>query len=146
MSHSYANNYVHAVFSTKGRISCITPDREKRLYPFLRAVGEKHGIPLISAGGMPDHSHLLFRLPATMSLAAAMNLFKANSSRFLREELPFQWQSGYGAFSVSHSQRETVIRYIHNQHEHHRRMTFEEEFVMLLKKSGASFDPMFVFG
>jgi REP element-mobilizing transposase RayT len=147
MSHSYSNNYVHAVYSTKDRRNLIPAEFEKRLYSFIAAVAVGRKIPLLAAGGMANHSHLLFLLPATISLASAINLFKANSSRFLHERgLEFQWQNGYGAFSVSSSQLEQVTTYIRNQREHHKKMTFEDEFLALLKKAGVSYDPTHVFG
>jgi REP element-mobilizing transposase RayT len=86
MSHSYTNCYVHAVYSTKDRQNLIPKDFENRLYSFLASVARNHEIPLLSAGGMPNHSHLLFLLPATMSLASVINTFKSNSSRFARAE------------------------------------------------------------
>jgi putative transposase len=147
MSHSYSNNYVHAVYSTTDRKDLIPTEFEKRLYPFIASVAHEHKIPLVAAGGMPNHSHLLFMLPATMSLASAINLFKANSSRFLHERgLTFQWQTGYGAFSVSFPQLDSVTSYIRNQSEHHKKMTFEEEFLALLKEAGVSYDPKYVLG
>ncbi len=147
MSHSYSNNYVHAVYSTKDRKNLIPTEFEKRLYPFIASVAHEHKIPLVAAGGMPNHSHLLFLLPATIPLASAINLFKANSSRFLHERgLIFQWQNGYGAFSVSFPQLDSVTNYIRNQSEHHKKMTFEEEFLALLKEAGVSYDPKYVLG
>jgi putative transposase len=147
MSHSYSNNYVHVIYSTKDRRDLIPEEFEKRLYSFIAAVADGHNIPLLAAGGMPNHSHLLFLLPATIPLATAINLFKTNSSRFLHERgLAFQWQSGYGAFSVSTSQLDQVTTYIRNQCEHHKKMTFEEEFLALLKKAGVSYNPAHVFG
>ena len=125
----------------------IPPEFEKRLYPFIALAAREHKIPLIAAGGMPDHSHLLFLLPATLTLASAINLFKANSSRFTGEQgFTFQWQNGYGAFSVSSSQLDKAIAYIRSQREHHQKMSFEEEFVVLLKKAGVAYDPKHVFG
>jgi REP element-mobilizing transposase RayT len=96
---------------------------------------------------MPNHSHLLFLLPATISLASAINAFKTNSSRFMHERgLAFQWQDGYGAFSVSPSQLDKVTAYIRNQREHHKKVTFEQEFLALLKKAGVPYDPKYVLG
>jgi REP element-mobilizing transposase RayT len=96
---------------------------------------------------MPNHSHLLFLLPATITLASAINIFKTNSSRFLHERgLAFQWQNGYGAFSVSISQLDQVTTYIRSQRKHHENMTFEEEFLALLKKASVSYDPTYVLG
>jgi REP element-mobilizing transposase RayT len=95
MSHSYSNNYVHAIYSTKDRQILIPPEFEKRLYSFIAFIPREHKIPILAAGGMPNHSHLLFMLPATISLASAINTFKANSSRFMHERgLAFQWQNG----------------------------------------------------
>ena len=147
MSHSYSNNYVHAVYSTKDRSDLIPAEFEKRLYSFIAAIAVGHKNPLLAAGGMANHSHLLFLLPATTSLASMINIFKTNSSRFLHERgLVFQWQSGYGAFSVSISQLDQVTTYIRSQREHHQKMTFEEEFLAMLKKAGVSYDPTHVFG
>ena len=147
MSHSYSNNNIHAIFSTKDRKDLIPPEFDKRLYSFIAAIAREHKIPFQAAGGMPNHSHLLFLLPANISLASAINAFKANSSRFMHEQgLRFQWQSGYGAFSVSFSQLDKVTAYIRNQREHHKKMTFEQEFQALLKKAGVSYDPKYVLG
>ena len=147
MSHSYSNNYIHAVYSTKDRENLVPPEFEKRLYSFIASVAREHQIPLLAAGGMPNHSHLLFLLPATIPLASAINIFKANSSPFMRGQgLTFQWQNGYGAFSVSVSQLDKVTAYIRTQREHHRKLTFEEEFLALLKKSRVAYDPKYVFG
>jgi putative transposase len=110
-------------------------------------VAEGNKIPLVAAGGMPNHCHLLFLLPATISLASAINIFKTNSSRFLHEcGLVFQWQNGYGAFSVSVSQLDQVAAYIRHQPDHHKKMTFEEEFLALLKNAGIPYDPKYVLG
>ena len=82
-----------------------------------------------------------------MKLAEAVNRFKANSSRFVRKQgIEFNWQTGYGAFAVSASQIETVKAYIRNQREHHKKRSFEQEFVALLKKAGIPYDPKYVFG
>jgi putative transposase len=147
MSHSYSNNYAHVVYSTKDRKDLIPTKFEKRLYSFIASIAREHKIALIAAGGMPNHSHLLFLLPATISLASAINIFKTNSSRFLHERgLAFQWQNGYGAFSVSVSQIDEVVAYIRSQPDHHKKMTFEEEFLALLKKAGVAYDPKYVLG
>ena len=98
MSHSYSNNYVHVVYSTKDRLDLIPTEFEKRIYSFIASTAGERKIPLVAAGGIPNHGHLLFLLPATISLAAAINAFKTNSSRFMHERgLAFQWQDGYGA-------------------------------------------------
>ena len=102
---------------------------------------------MIKIGGMADHVHILFALPADVTLAHAVQVFKANSSRWMRERVPtFAWQEGYAAFSVSASGVGAVKKYIENQPEHHKRRSFEEEFLALLKKCGVAYDPKFVFG
>jgi len=147
MSHSYANNHLHIVYSTKNRENLISSEFEPRLYSFVAEVAREQGIPLIAAGGMPNHSHLLILLPATKSLADAINALKANSSRFMGQQgIEFEWQRGYGAFAVSASHVDQVKAYIRNQKEHHKKRTFEEEFVAMLKKAGVDYDPKYVFG
>jgi putative transposase len=110
-------------------------------------VSREHNIPLLAAGGTANHTHLLFLLPATISLASVIRSLKANSSRFMHERgFKFAWQSGYGAFSVSVSQLDKVVAYVRGQREHHAKMSFEDEFVALLKKAGVAYDPQYVFG
>ena len=104
-------------------------------------------MPLLAAGGTANHVHLLFALGATVPLSKAVQTFKANSSRWMGDRgIEFAWQEGYGAFSVSASQASRVKDYIRNQAKHHRRRSFEEEFVELLRRSGIPYDPKFVFG
>ncbi|HVH85914.1 MAG TPA: IS200/IS605 family transposase [Terriglobales bacterium] len=135
------------VYTTSNRQNLIPPEFEKRLYSFIAEIAQEHKIPLIAAGGMPNHSHLFFLLPPTIALADEINKFKTNSSRFLPKHIAdFNWQKGYGAFAVSVSQIETVKAYIRNQREHHKKRSFEQEFLALLKKAGVPYDPKYVFG
>ena len=103
----------------------------------------------LAIGGTTDHSHALLSLPATLSLAKAIQLIKGGSSKWIHDRLPkyrkFEWQEGYGAFSVSPSQVRSVITYINNQKEHHRKKTFEEEFLEFLDKYGVEYDRRYVF-
>jgi REP element-mobilizing transposase RayT len=147
MSHSYINNYLHIIYSTKDRKNLIAPEFEPRLYSFVAETGREHGIPLIAAGGTANHSHLLILLPATLCLADAVNTLKTSSSRFMSQQgTEFEWQKGYGAFAVSASHVERVKTYIRNQEEHHKKRTFEQEFLAMLKKAGIDYDPRYVFG
>lgn len=143
MAHSYSNNLVHVVFSTKGREKSIPRPKLPQLWPYFGGIAKNHGIPLLIAGGTVDHVHLLFVLPATIALSKAIQTFKANSSRWMAAG--FEWQSGYAAFSISPSDRERVRKYIATQEEHHRTRTFEEEFLSLLKSAGIDYDSKFVF-
>lgn len=144
MGHTYASNAIHCIFSTKERRPLIAPDRQSGLFAYLSGIARGEGIRLIEAGGTEDHIHLLFLLPATCSLAEAVQKLKGGSSRWMGPE--FAWQEGYGAFSVSPSQVPVVQGYIRNQEEHHRKRNFEEEFVALLRRCGVEFDGRHVFG
>jgi REP element-mobilizing transposase RayT len=145
MSHTYAHNLIHCVFSTKERLNLIRNPED--LWRYVAVTAYRKSIHVVAARGTSNHIHLLILLPQTMTLAKAMQDLKANTSRWLREtSSKFQWQEGYGAFSVSQSRRETVANYIANQAEHHRRRSFEEEFTELLRRSGIPYDPRFVFG
>jgi putative transposase len=144
MSHTYANIYIHCIFSTKERKPCIAADRMADLFAYLCGIARSEGFTLISARGTANHVHLLLVLPATLSISTAVQMLKGSSSRWLGKG--FAWQEGYGAFSVSPSQVEMVKKYIANQETHHRKRSFEEEFVGMLRKCGVDYDPRFVFG
>ena len=97
-------------------------------------------------GGIEDHIHMLIELPPTIAVAEAVRTIKSNSSKWVNElGRSFAWQKGYGAFSVSASNIAAVERYIRNQEQHHRKMTFEDEFIGFLKKHGIEFDLKYVF-
>jgi putative transposase len=147
MSHSYAQNVVHIVFSTKERRPVFGPELRAQMWAYMAGICKNESMFVHAIGGVADHVHLLVRIPATLALAKAVATIKANSSRWAVEQgHRFAWQQGYGAFSVSASVVPTVVRYIRNQEAHHRKMNFEAEFVALLKKHGVEFDPKFVFG
>jgi REP element-mobilizing transposase RayT len=94
---------------------------------------------VLRAGGITDHVHILVVLPTETSLAKAVQVFKANSSRWIREQgHAFQWQEGYGAFSVGASNRDAVVRYIARQAEHHAKRTYDEEIAIMLQKAGVA--------
>ena len=145
MSHTYSSVLVHCVFSTKNRANII-PDCQS-LWRYLAVLAKDNKVPLLAAGGTKNHVHLLLGLPPVSPVAKIMKELKGSSSRWLHEHgHRFAWQEGYGVFSVNPAQRETVTRYIDTQADHHRKWSFEQEFLTLLKKSGAEYDPRFVFG
>ena len=147
MPHTYAQNAIHAVFSTKDRAKLIPQDFQPRLWSYAAGICKKEGIFVHAIGGTDDHIHLLIQIPPSLALAKAVNAVKSNSSRWASEEgFPFAWQQGYAAFSVSASNLPAVTRYIQNQEAHHKKMSFETEFIALLKKHGVDYDPKFVFG
>jgi REP element-mobilizing transposase RayT len=144
MGHTYASNFIHCIFSTKGRKTLISTERMDSIYAYLGGIARGEGFTLVAAGGTANHLHLLFILPAAYSLATAVQKLKGSSSRWMGIE--FSWQQGYDAFSVSPSQVPLVKNYIHNQERHHRKRSFEDEFVMLLKSCGIEYDSRYVFG
>ena len=149
MPHSYAQNRIHIVFSTKERKRLIEPAAQRRLWKYGAGIAQNHGMHVLAVGGVEDHIHVLVDLPPTLPLAKAIQTIKANSSKCMNEHRTrrdFAWQEGYGAFSVSASNTPAVVRYIESQPEHHRRRSFEDEFVALLKKHGIPYDPKYVFG
>ena len=147
MSHTYVQDVIHVVFSTKDRRKAISAELQPRLWSYGAGICKRQGIFIHAIGGMEDHIHLLIQLPATTALANAILALKSNSSRWANEGgHKIAWQKGYAAFSVSASNVPAVVRYIQNQEAHHRKMTFDEELVTLLRKHGVEFDPKFVFG
>ena len=141
MAHTYNANFVHYIFSTKDRKDTIPKALQQKLWAYLLGIANNLRIKTLAVGGAANHVHLLLGLPPTMTVAEAVQKLKANSSRWLSDQgLSFQWQDGYGAFSVSASLLGTVQAYIRNQEEHHRKRGFEEEFRALLDKSGVGYD------
>jgi REP element-mobilizing transposase RayT len=136
------------VFSTKDRRPLITAQLRERLWPFLGGIARENGMKALSIGGVEDHVHMLLSLPATMPVAKAMQLIKGGSSKWVHESFSdhrlFAWQSKYGAFSVSVSQLDKIIQYIQNQPEHHDKLSFQEEFLALLKRHNLEYDKRYL--
>ena len=145
---SYISNLVHFVWATKNREPVIEPDWQDRLYGYLGGILDNKKCKLIAAGGVQDHVHVLASLNATVSLAEVAGALKANSSRWVHETIPrandFQWQEGYGAFSVSKSVEPRVTDYIRSQAEHHGSQSFQSEFKALLDKHGIEYDDRYL--
>ncbi len=147
MSHTYTCELFHCVFSTKEGRNLITDEMRPRLWSFLGGIARKNGFEAITIGGIANHVRLLLSLPAAMPLAKAVQVLKGGSSKWVNENgVEFAWQEGYGAFTVGVSQREQTVAYINAQHEHHRRRSFEEEFLTFLRKHGIEYDPKYVWG
>ena len=149
MSHSYVSNLMHCTFSTKERYPWIDADLELRLWPYIGGIARENRMKALAIGGIFDHLHALLSLPSTMSFAKAVQLIKGGSSKWIHDEFrhlrKFEWQEGYGAFSVSASQVGRTIAYIERQKEHHRKRTFKEEFITLLDRHHVVYDPRYVF-
>ena len=146
MSHTYTQNHLHVVFSTKERARLIAKRDQPKLWSYMAGIGRNHGFLVIANGGMEDHVHLLIQLPPALALAKAVLLLKSNSSKWMNERgTRLSWQEGYGAFSVSSSQANKTIVYIQRQKEHHRKRSFQDEFIDLLEKHGIEYDRRYLF-
>jgi putative transposase len=120
----------------------------ERLWSFLGGIARQNKMKALEIGGVADHVHILLSLPPTLSISKTMQLIKGGCSKWVHETFPehrlFEWQEGYGSFSVSVSQLDKIIQYIKNQEEHHRKVTFQEEFLTLLKKHRVEFDERYL--
>lgn len=148
MASTYTDLLYHIVFSTRIRKPSIDDALRPRLFAYLGGVVKRIGGHPLAIGGVADHVHLLIALPADTSIATAVRLVKANSSKWIHESqqahASFAWQRGYGAFSVSRSQVETVRRYVERQPEHHRKRSFQAEYLVLLRKHEIAFDERYL--
>ena len=137
------------MFAVDGRLSLIRAEFKEELYKHIRGIVRNKGQKLIAINGMSDHVHILIGLKPAMALADLVRDIKADSSNFINRKKwvrgRFCWQEGYGASSYGHSQLATIIRYIQNQEQHHRRRTFKDEYLTWLKKFEVSFDERYIF-
>src|SRR5215469_616323 len=130
LANTYTQIYIQIVFAVEGRQNLIQPKHNDELQKYITGIVSGQKQKLLAINNMPDHVHLLVGLNAALSLSERVRDIKANSSRFVNEKRwvggRFSWQEGFGAFSYSRSQIDSVIRYILNQQRHHARRTFRE--------------------
>jgi len=148
MAHTYTSLHYHIVFSTRGRRNLIPQEALDRLHSYMGGIVRRlKGTP-IAVGGTMNHAHVLASVPSTLSLSHVVGKIKANSSKWARQDIlamaDFGWQEGYSAFTVSRSKIDSVAKYIAGQMKHHDAMTFEEEFVELLRKHGVDYDERYI--
>jgi putative transposase len=149
MPQSLAHVLVHIIFSTKERRAFLqNRDLRMEMYRYLAGISANLQCPAVIVDGAADHVHLLANQSRTITLAEWVKELKRASSLWAKKKSPqwdlFQWQAGYGAFSVSRSQKEGVRKYIYLQENHHRRLSFQDEFRQILKKHGIAFDERYV--
>ena len=146
MSHTFTKHHFHIVFSTQKRQKLIAKAIRPQLWSYMAGICRNTGVLALAIGGIEDHVHLLVELKPDMTVAKAVNLLKSNSSSWMKQqENKFSWQEGYASFSVSASNIPAVKRYVLNQESHHRKMTYEDELLTLLRKHGIEFDPKEIF-
>ncbi|HEY0761696.1 MAG TPA: transposase [Pyrinomonadaceae bacterium] len=149
MAQSLSRLWTHLIFSTKDRYPFLR-DKVLRgeMHAYLAEMLRVHDCETLIVGGVEDHAHSLFALSRTHSIASVVKEVKRTSSGWIkttsRKLSKFHWQAGYGAFSVSQSNLTAVIRYIENQEEHHKRVTFQDEYRRFLKAYGVEFDERYV--
>jgi len=150
MPSTFCNLLIHVVFSTKRREPWMTGEMQPRLYEYIGGVVHGENGRLIEIGGTADHVHLLISWRTDESVAVLMRNLKSHSSGWIHQTFPalggFQWQEGYGVFSVSASQEGRVGSYIQNQAQHHKRLTFQEEFERFLRAHRVEYDRGLLWG
>jgi len=148
MAHTYTDLLVHVIFSTKDRAPLLDAELKQRLFPYMGGIIHELGALPLLINGTTDHVHILLLMPSKTGLSEIVGKVKANSSGWVHREFPgkwaFAWQTGYGAFSVSHSQKQSVLDYIADQEEHHRKISLREEFVAFLKKHEIQYDEKYL--
>ena len=150
MANTYSQLFYHLVFSTKGRIKLIDTEIEGRVWSYIGGVARKHNLTSLQVGSIEDHIHSLVMTKPVVAPYQIPQWLKGDSSKWIHDEFPtissFNWQDGYGIFSVSKSAVPSVIDYIKNQREHHTNQTFEEEYISLLKLHQIDYDKRYIFG
>lgn len=149
MANTYSQISIHSVFTVKNRENFIFPEWRDDLHKYIAGIINAEGGKSLAVGGWKDHVHIFFGLPVTSSISDFVGVVKANSSRWINTKkfIPtkFEWQSGYGAFSHSKSQRDAVIKYIIGQEAHHKITTFKEEYLKMLHDFEVEYDEKYLF-
>lgn len=149
VANTYTRIYIHIVFAVEGRQNLIKPAYNDELQKYITGIVSAQKHKLIAINNMPDHVHLLVGLKPDSSLSDLVGDIKAYSSKFISDKSwvagRFSWQAGFGAFSYSHSQLGTIIRYIQNQARHHAKKSFREEYMELLEKFNVDYDKRYIF-
>jgi len=149
MPNTYSQIYIQIVFAVKGRQNLIPEQNRTELHKYITGIVQKRGQKMLSIFCMPDHTHILVGLKPSISISDLVRDIKAGSSKFISDNNlvngKFNWQEGFGAFSYSRNQIDTVIKYILNQELHHKKITFKEEYINFLKKFEIKYDEKYLF-
>jgi putative transposase len=149
MANTFSQIYIQVVFAVQGRQNLISSEWKEELYKYITGIVTNHGQKLIAIGGVADHIHILIGFKPNFEISKLVQEIKANSSRFINKKQfvrgRFSWQEGFGAFSYSRSQLDTVIRYIENQEKHHLSKSFRKEFTEFLEHFQIEYDEKYLF-
>src|SRR5690554_5203875 len=148
MAQSLSKIYVHIVFHTKYSQSLIRPEIEPELFAYMGAIIKANDSVPVKINGVENHVHILAIQSKNIALSKLLEEIKRNSSRWIKtkgkEYKDFKWQGGYGAFSVSNRRVKSVVKYIENQKEHHKKVSFKEEYIKLLDEHGVEYDERYL--
>jgi len=148
MPQSLSSILIHLIFSTKNREPFITPEVEPELHPYLASIFRAMKSPSLAIDGTADHVHILFSLSRIVTVAKLVEEVKTESSKWIKTKGPafrnFHWQKGYGAFSIGQSNVTGLKRYIRSQKQHHKRISFQDEYRKFLASYGIEYDELYV--
>jgi REP element-mobilizing transposase RayT len=149
MANTYTQIYIHIVFAVKHRDAQISQVWKDRLHKYITGIVQNKEQKLIAINTMPNHAHIFIGMKPDIALSDLVRDIKRDSTNFVNTEIKlhgkFAWQEGFGAFSHSHSQIDSVVHYIRNQEEHHHHRTFGEEYMAMLKEFSIEYDKRYVF-
>jgi REP element-mobilizing transposase RayT len=149
MANTYTQIYLHVVFAVSGRACVIQPKRKEELQRYITGIVTRRNQKLIAINCMPDHTHILLGLKPDEAPSDLIGRIKTGSTNHINEQrwigCRSSWQEGFGAFSVSHSHLGTVIDYIRNQEDHHRRKSFQQEYIEFLERHDVAYNERYIF-
>ena len=149
MAGTFSQIYIQVVFAVQGRQNLLQRDWRQEVFKYMAGIIKNKGQKPIIINGVEDHVHVFLGLKPAMALSDLVRDIKNNSSNFINEHSwikgKFNWQNGYGAFSYSHSQMDAVYNYIQNQEEHHKQLSFKDEYLDFLKKFEIEHDAKYLF-
>jgi REP element-mobilizing transposase RayT len=149
MANTYTQIYIQIIFSVKNRESFIPKTKKEELHKYITGIVENKKCKMLSINSVPDHIHIFIGLHPSISISELVKSIKIasndkiNDDKWIRSK--FEWQGGFGAFSYSKSQIDTVCKYIQDQEEHHKHQSFREEYIQFLEKFGIEYNPKYVF-
>ena len=149
MPGTFSQIYIQTVFAVRNRECLIRSSWEEHLYKYMTGIIQNKGQKMLQINGMPDHIHFLIGMKPSCCLSDLVREVKKSSTQFINEKnfikSKFQWQEGFGAFSYNHSSLDDVIGYIQLQKEHHRKLSFKEEYISLLTSFNIEFKNEYLF-
>ena len=149
MANTYSQIYIRIVFTPAHRQCLIPKPHKTELHKYITGIVQNKGHKMLAINAMPDHIHIFVGLKPIASVSDLVRVIKNNSSGFINDKQwirgKFNWQEGYGAFSYGHSQIDTVVHYIQHQEEHHKKQSFQEEYLALLQKFDVAYDEKYIF-